>query len=76
MVEQETLSYATVLKELKPDFVVHGDNWKTGIQKEVRDEVIEILASYGGRLVEFPYAGDPKLQEIENLTAAKEIFKL
>lgn len=76
VVEQKTLSYATVLKELKPDFVVHGDNWKTGIQEKVREEVIEILASYGGRLVEFPYAGDQKLQEIENLTAAKEIFKL
>ena len=44
VVEQKTLSYKDILEELRPDIVVHGDNWVTGFQKPIRDEVIEILA--------------------------------
>jgi len=58
-VPQETLSYRENLERLRPDIVVHGDDWRTGFQKPVRDEVISVLESYGGRLVEFPYSDDP-----------------
>ncbi|MBR2539983.1 MAG: phosphoenolpyruvate mutase [Mogibacterium sp.] len=68
VVEQKTLSYADVLNELKPDYVVHGDDWCSGFQKPIRDEVVSILASYGGRLVEFPYSKDDKYKEIEART--------
>lgn len=74
VVEQKALSYKDVLKELKPDFFVHGDNWRDGIQKPVRDEVIELLAQYGGRLVEFPCSADSKYDDIENLTGAQALF--
>ena len=66
VVEQKSLSYRENLLALKPDYVVHGDDWCTGFQKPIRDEVIEVLASYGGELVEFPYASDPKYKEIQN----------
>ena len=62
---QDTLSYRDVLEREKPDIVVHGDDWVTGFQKPIRDEVVEILASYGGQLVEYPYASDPKYKEID-----------
>ncbi len=65
VVEQKTLSYADNLRELRPDFVVHGDDWRTGFQQPIRDEVIRVLAEYGGRLVEFPYAKDEKYRELE-----------
>ncbi|MBQ6399082.1 MAG: phosphoenolpyruvate mutase [Clostridia bacterium] len=65
VVEQNSLSYRENLLKLKPDYVVHGDDWCTGFQKPIRDEVIEVLASYGGELVEFPYATDPKYKEIQ-----------
>jgi len=55
VVRQETLSYRSVLEQLRPDYVVHGDDWKTGVQSMVRREVMEVLASYGGQLVEIPY---------------------
>ncbi len=35
VIEQKTLSYKDVINELKPDFVVHGDNWKEGFQKNL-----------------------------------------
>ena len=68
VVEQDTLSYKTVLEKYKPAFVVHGDDWVTGFQRPIRDEVTSILASYGGRLVEYPYSNDPKYVEIDART--------
>lgn len=65
VVEQKTLSYADNLRELRPDYVVHGDDWREGFQKPVRDEVVSVLAEYGGRLVEFPYSYDAKYHELD-----------
>ena len=55
VVSQSTLDYVPNLKEIKPDFVVHGDDWKSGVQKEVRKRVIDTLAEWGGELVEPKY---------------------
>ncbi len=66
VVDQKTLSYRENLEKYQPDIVVHGDDWCTGFQKPVRDEVVSILASYGGKLVEFPYSSDPEYREMEN----------
>ena len=55
VIPQNTLDYVPNLKELKPDFVIHGDDWKTGVQKEVRQRVIDTLAEWGGELVEPKY---------------------
>jgi len=71
VVEQKTLSYSDVLEELKPTYVVHGDDWKSGVQKKIRDDVCSVLASYGGRLVEFPYAQDEKYVEIDKRMKAE-----
>ena len=55
VIPQTTLDYVPNLKKIKPDYVVHGDDWKTGIQREVRQCVIDILAEWGGKLVEPKY---------------------
>lgn len=68
VVDQNTLSYKANLETLKPSIVVHGDDWCTGFQKPIRDEVVSILASYGGKLVEFPYSSDDKYKDIEART--------
>lgn len=65
VIEQKSLSYADVLRELQPTCVVHGDDWRVGFQKPIRDEVVSVLAEYGGQLVEFPYSRDEKYSEIE-----------
>ena len=69
--EQRELSYRSILEELKPDIVVHGDNWREGLQKPLRQEVLDLLASYGGRLIEFPYASDPKYKTLEERSRAE-----
>ena len=65
VVYQDTLSYRKNLEKYRPDYVVHGDDWRSGFQKPLRDEVESILASYGGEIVEFPYSSDDKYLEIE-----------
>lgn len=68
VVEQKTLSYKENLERYRPDIVVHGDDWVNGFQRPIRDEVTAILASYGGKLVEYPYSSDPKYAEIDART--------
>jgi len=55
VIPQTTLDYVPNLESLKPDYVVHGDDWKTGVQKKTRQRVVDCLSQWGGELVEVPY---------------------
>ena len=55
VVPQETLDYSTNLKRLRPMIVVHGDDWKSGVQSDTRAKVVQCLEQWGGRLVEPAY---------------------
>ena len=55
VIPQDSLDYTNNLKDLKPDFVVHGDDWKEGAQRETRLKVIETLKEWNGELVEIAY---------------------
>jgi len=52
---QSTLDYSNNLLKLKPDYVVHGDDWKVGFQKNIRNKVIKLLKKWDGKLIEFQY---------------------
>jgi phosphoenolpyruvate phosphomutase len=55
VVAQETLDYTHNLLQLKPHYVVHGDDWKSGVQEKTRLQVIETLKEWGGELIEVKY---------------------
>lgn len=55
VVRQDTLDYTSNILKYKPDIVMHGDDWKKGVQSEIRQKVIDTLSTYGGQLVEIPY---------------------
>ncbi len=55
VIPQLTLDYSDNLRTIKPDFVVHGDDWKEGVQSNTRQSVIDVLNEWGGQLVEVPY---------------------
>ena len=55
VIPQMTLDYVENLKKIKPSYVVHGDDWKTGVQSKVRDRVIKCLEEWGGELIEPEY---------------------
>lgn len=65
IVPQITLSYADNLRKYKPDYVVHGDEWRDGVQKEIREEVISVLNEYGGTLIEYPYSKEGVYSQLE-----------
>ena len=66
VVLQKTLDYGDNILSLKPDILVHGDDWKKGVQKDTRAKVIEYLSSYGGELVEVPYTVGISSTKIQN----------
>ena len=70
-VPQKTLDYVPNLKKLKPDYVVHGDDWKTGTQRKTRERVVDALNEWGGKLVEPKYTDGISSTQLN--TALKEI---
>ncbi len=55
VIPQKTLDYVENLNLIKPDYVVHGDDWKRGVQKETRNRVIKTLKNWSGILIEPKY---------------------
>lgn len=67
VVVQDKLEYDDILLKLKPDIVVHGDDWRTGFQAPIRERVIQVLKQWGGELVEFPYTHTPTEETLSSL---------
>lgn len=65
VIKQEGLSYRGIIAGLHPDVIVHGDDWRTGVQQPIREETIKLLKEFGGELVEFPYTVNPEYDKIE-----------
>lgn len=55
VIPQTTLDYRPNLEKIRPDYVVHGDDWKEGVQKETRQKVIDTMAQWGGKVIDIPY---------------------
>jgi len=71
VVPQTTLDYVPNLEKYKPDYVVHGDDWRDGVQQKTRQRVIDALSSWGGELVEVPYTSGISSTQLHK--AMKEI---
>ncbi len=71
VVPQTTASYKINLNKLKPDFVVHGDDWKDNAQKRYRSEVVDTIQQWGGKLIEIEYS-----KNINDLKIKEEMTKL
>lgn len=71
VVTQATLDYVPNLEHIKPDYVVHGDDWREGVQRKTRQGVIDCLAQWGGELVEVSYTQGISSTQLHN--AMKEI---
>jgi len=66
VIPQITLDYIPNIEKLKPDYVVHGDDWKEGVQKQVRKGVINKLNEWGGRVVDVPYTKGVSSTKLHN----------
>ncbi|WP_312467883.1 phosphoenolpyruvate mutase [Stutzerimonas nitrititolerans] len=71
VVPQESLDYTENLRKVRPSYVVHGDDWREGVQRETRQRVIDVLKEWGGELVEIPYTSGISSTQLQ--AAIKEI---
>ena len=71
VIAQETLDYRDNLNLIKPDIVVHGDDWREGVQIKTRQQVIDTLAGWGGELIEVSYTQGISSTQLNN--SLKEI---
>jgi phosphoenolpyruvate phosphomutase / 2-hydroxyethylphosphonate cytidylyltransferase len=71
VIPQEQLDYIPNLRKLKPDFVVHGTDWREGVQAKTRQGVIDTLAEWGGQLVEPEYT--PGISSTQLNKAIREV---
>ena len=55
IIKQDTWDYSKTINSLKPNYLVHGDDWKQGVQKKTRQNVIQLLKKNKGKLIEIPY---------------------
>ncbi|MBR2676902.1 MAG: phosphoenolpyruvate mutase [Solobacterium sp.] len=65
VIVQNDIMYNHVIESLHPDYVVHGDNWKNGPERAIRENVLSLLNEYGGELIEVPYTYNPAVKKID-----------
>jgi len=65
VIVQNDAMYNDVIDTLRPDYIVHGDNWKEGAESSIRANVLKRLAEYGGELIEPAYTYNAKVKKID-----------
>ena len=65
IVQNETL-YENTLRKIKPDYVIHGDNWCEGPEKAIRDNAIRVMNEIGGEVIEVPYTRNENVKKIDD----------
>lgn len=65
VVLQDDAMYDDIIPVLKPDYVLHGDNWKNGPESSIRKHVKELLDEYGGELIDVPYTYNETVRKID-----------
>lgn len=63
---QSEVMYDDVIAKIKPDYVIHGDNWRTGPERAIRQNVIDNLKKYGGELIEVGYTYNANVKKIDD----------
>ena len=62
---QDNMRYDDVIEKLHPDFVVHGDNWKEGPERSIRDHVEELITPYGGKIIDIAYTYNEEVRKVD-----------
>lgn len=65
IVQNETL-YENTLRRIKPDYVIHGDNWCDGPEKAIRDNAVAVMKELGGEVIEVPYTRNENVKKIDD----------
>ena len=76
VIPQTTMDYRENLRLIKPNFVVHGDDWKKGILKKNREQVISELKKWSGKLIEYPYTKNISSSSIKENIINSPLFNV
>lgn len=66
VIKQDDIMYDSVISQIHPDYVIHGDNWLNGPTKAIRDNVEKLLATYGGQIIDVPYTFNENVKHIDD----------
>ena len=65
VIVQDDIMYDNIVAELRPDYIIHGDNWKEGPMKAIRDNAEKLLSEYGGEVIDVPYTYNENVKRID-----------
>ncbi len=65
VVIQDDMTYDRIVEKVRPDIIVHGDNWRDGPEKALRDNCLNALKKYGGELVEPAYTFNERVLKVD-----------
>lgn len=65
VIKQDTVMYDSVIADIHPDYVIHGDNWLEGPTRAIRDNVEKLLSAYGGQIIDVPYTYNENVKHID-----------
>ena len=71
VVVQNEIMYDCIIEKIKPDYVIHGDNWLDGPMKSIRDNVEKLLSQYGGEIIDVPYTYNENVKSIDKKIVEK-----
>ena len=71
VVVQNSIMYDDIVAELKPDYIIHGDNWHDDPESVIRQNVVESLKKSGGKLIEVPYTHSEEIKKIDERIVEK-----
>ncbi|MCI8966314.1 MAG: phosphoenolpyruvate mutase [Lachnospiraceae bacterium] len=66
VVVQNEIMYDNVFADLRPDYVIHGDNWCEGPERAIRQNVLDNMRKYGGELIEIAYTYNATVKKIDD----------
>jgi phosphoenolpyruvate phosphomutase len=66
VIAQDDWDDSVIIEKIKPEYVIHGDDWLSGPQLRLRDNVIKTLNKYNGKLIELPYTKGISSEAISN----------
>ncbi len=65
VVVQEDVMYDAIIEKLRPDYVIHGDNWLSGPTRAIRNNVESLLKKYGGQIIDVPYTYSEQIKRMD-----------
>ena len=62
---QNDIMYDEVFETIRPDYIVHGDNWTAKSMQAIKKNILGLIQKYGGELIEVPYTRNDSIEKLD-----------